>query len=320
MEDIPTIAKKRIIKDRRELLKDPLHDFGIYIEFDEENLKYAHVLIIGPSETRYEKGFYLFHIEYPNNYPFSPMKLTFLTSNGKTRMNPNLYVNGKVCISILGTWSGPGWTSCQTTKSVLLSLLTLFNMNPINNEPGYTDYTPETELASSYNKIIDYQNIYLGVYKMTKRNPHPSPALQVIMAKYVKENYVWYISKINENMHYNNQLISMSVYKLSEKLKYKELLIKFGKLIEYVDKLILSSDNKDIDNSVEKKDLNKQNDLVDNSEIQPNTDKKIKNKRKAPIKPSKDFEVGYKMISENDPGCYYIVKGYSSGNRWIKCK
>lgn len=29
------------------------------------------------------------------------------TGGGKVRFNPNLYNNGKVCLSLLGTWSGP---------------------------------------------------------------------------------------------------------------------------------------------------------------------------------------------------------------------
>ena len=36
------------------------------------------------------------------------------------RLNPNLYENGKVCLSLLGTWSGPGW---DPDSSTLLQLL-----------------------------------------------------------------------------------------------------------------------------------------------------------------------------------------------------
>lgn len=53
------------------------------------------------------------------------------------RFNPNLYANGKVCLSILGTWSGPGWTSVQTMLSTLISIQSLMNPTPYHNEPGY---------------------------------------------------------------------------------------------------------------------------------------------------------------------------------------
>ncbi len=39
-----------------------------------------------------------------------PAQVQFLTTGGGTvRFNPNLYNCGKVCLSLLGTWSGPSW-------------------------------------------------------------------------------------------------------------------------------------------------------------------------------------------------------------------
>ena len=39
-----------------------------------------------------------------------PAQVQFLTTGGGTvRFNPNLYHCGKVCLSLLGTWSGPSW-------------------------------------------------------------------------------------------------------------------------------------------------------------------------------------------------------------------
>lgn len=57
-------------------------------------------------------------------------------------MNPNLYECGKVCLSLLGTWSGrqnemwiPG---TSTMLQVLVSIQALIlNAKPFFNEPGY---------------------------------------------------------------------------------------------------------------------------------------------------------------------------------------
>ena len=46
---------------------------------------------------------------YPTEYPFKPPKVTYKTNDGFTRFNPNLYKNGKVCISLLNTWQGEQW-------------------------------------------------------------------------------------------------------------------------------------------------------------------------------------------------------------------
>jgi ubiquitin-protein ligase len=53
-----------------------------------------------------------------------PPKVKTMTTNGGTyRLNPNLYAEGKVCLSLLGTWQGPGWVSGSSTLlQVLISI------------------------------------------------------------------------------------------------------------------------------------------------------------------------------------------------------
>ena len=80
---------------------------------------------------------FIFDIEMPKDYPISPPKVKFINLNGQVRFHPNLYKCGKVCLSILNTWHGPGWTSVQTLSSVLLSIQSLMNEHPIQNEPGW---------------------------------------------------------------------------------------------------------------------------------------------------------------------------------------
>lgn len=60
------------------------------------------------------------------------------TGGGLTRFNPNLYADGKVCLSILGTWQGPGWQPGKSTlMQVLLSIQgMIFVPEPYFNEPG----------------------------------------------------------------------------------------------------------------------------------------------------------------------------------------
>ena len=62
-----------------------------------------HALITGPFDTPYEGGLFHFVIRFPPNYPLVPPRVAFMTTSGGTvRFNPNLYRNGKVCLSILG--------------------------------------------------------------------------------------------------------------------------------------------------------------------------------------------------------------------------
>ena len=158
-------ALRRIIRDIKEIKKNPLTAHGIYYEHDETDVLKGRALIIGPADTPYADGFYLFTFQFPANYPHAPPKVEFCTSDGVTRFNPNLYRTGKVCLSILNTWKGEPWSGCQTISSVLLALCTVLNDEPLLNEPGITkshrDY-------AAYNEIIRYKNIEVAILGMLR--------------------------------------------------------------------------------------------------------------------------------------------------------
>lgn len=87
------------------------------------------------------------------------MQLVYYYSGG-LRLNPNLYQCGKVCLSLLNTWTGSKseqWTPGKSTiLQVLLSIQALvLNAKPFFNEPGYVRMsgTPEGEKQSlAYNE------------------------------------------------------------------------------------------------------------------------------------------------------------------------
>ena len=89
----------------------------------------------------------MFDVSLGKDYPHRPPQVQFLTTSsflsqrGKhVRFNPNLYEGGKVCLSLLGTWDGPGWEpGVSTLLQVLVSLqaLILGNPEPYFNEPGF---------------------------------------------------------------------------------------------------------------------------------------------------------------------------------------
>ena len=154
-------AIKRIIsKDIKELQKLELDKHGVFIEFNENNILEAKAVIIGPENTPYENGLLFFKINFPQNYPYSPPDIRYY-SYSKVRIHPNLYVGhscdnfkGKVCLSIINTWSGPKWTTIMRIGSVLLSLLSILDDNPLRNEPGYESITGEYN--DLYNRIVEY--------------------------------------------------------------------------------------------------------------------------------------------------------------------
>ncbi|XP_075946417.1 ubiquitin-conjugating enzyme E2O isoform X1 [Anarhichas minor] len=137
----PAEAKKFFSTVRKEmvLLATSLPD-GIMVKTFEDRMDLFSSLIKGPTRTPYEDGLFLFDIQLPNIYPSVPPLFRYL-SQCSGRLNPNLYDNGKVCVSLLGTWIGKGterWTSKSSLLQVLISIQGLILVNePYYNEAGF---------------------------------------------------------------------------------------------------------------------------------------------------------------------------------------
>lgn len=189
------IAVKRILKDIKSLHDSNLNDLNIFFNTDDNNIFNLQVMIIGPNDTPYNYGFYLFDITFPQNYPFSPPHIKFSTQGLNIRLNPNLYVNGKVCLSLLNTWNGPQWTSCNTILSIILSIQSMILINnPLNNEPGYGEDNSIT--AQNYQHIIEYANYKIAIIKMINETPYKFICFQQNMIDNFKTNYTNIINHI----------------------------------------------------------------------------------------------------------------------------
>lgn len=129
---------------------------SIFLRIDDDRMDCIKAMIIGPKDTPYENGCFLFDIFLPLEYNQSCPSVKSMTTNGGLyRYNPNLYADGvssdsfcealltvqKVCLSLLGTWSGPGWISGKSTLlQVLISIQSLILCEePYINEPGWSN-------------------------------------------------------------------------------------------------------------------------------------------------------------------------------------
>ncbi|CAN7983938.1 unnamed protein product [Ixodes hexagonus] len=178
---------------------------GVFIAPDERNITKIHALVTGPFDTPYEGGFFYFLLKCPSDYPIQPPRVRFMTTDyGSVRFNPNLYRNGKVCLSILGTWTGPAWSPAQSLASVLISIQSLLNENPYYNEPGY-DQERNPGDASRYNDIIQHETIRVAVCSMVEAclsgsTDYPS-ALRDVVEKSFPEFYDAYETIVKKKMH-----------------------------------------------------------------------------------------------------------------------
>ena len=115
---------------------------SIFVRTDSENIHLLKALIIGPDETPYSLGCFEFDLCIPDKYPNFPPRCKIVTTGNQTfRFNPNLYANGKVCLSLIGTWPGAPeeqWDpKLSTLLQVFISIQSLILVaDPYYNEPG----------------------------------------------------------------------------------------------------------------------------------------------------------------------------------------
>ncbi|XP_076283788.1 BIR repeat containing ubiquitin-conjugating enzyme isoform X2 [Lasioglossum baleicum] len=128
---------------------------SVFVRCDTDRLDVMKVLITGPAETPYANGCFEFDVYFPPDYPNSPMLINLETTGRHTvRFNPNLYNDGKICLSILNTWHGrpeEKWNAHTSSfLQVLVSIQSLILVSePYFNEPGYERSRGTTSGAQS---------------------------------------------------------------------------------------------------------------------------------------------------------------------------
>ena len=226
-------ALKRIINiDMKRVEEANLNEQGIFIEFDEKDMFRAKAMIIGPKDTIYENAYLFFTIEFPKKYPFEPPVVTYKPQN-TVRIHPNIYVNGKVCLSILGTWSGPSWTSAMDIINVLITIQSLLDDNPLCNEPGYEKIVPSKKhIHNDYNMVIEYNTYNSLILGRLHTKFEDFDNFKKDMIEYFEKNKTNIIKKIEKNMEkYKDKLsVRIGIYNIYETIDYQYLHDKYLKI------------------------------------------------------------------------------------------
>jgi ubiquitin-protein ligase len=237
---------KRLIRDVKYMRNQPLKDQGIYYIHDESNILKGYGLLIGPKDTPYANGYYLFEFNFPVDYPHSPPLVNYKTNDGKTRFHPNLYRNGKVCLSILNTWPGEQWSGCQTINSILLTLYSIFTEEPFLHEPGITKSYVDFH---SYHELIRYRNITYAmtdVFKTTYAKSMCPELYEIMKADFIthyseRYNYILdasakyceYLKKKYLDIH-ETHTIKCSLYEFNMPIQYESAIDKMMNIQEYL--------------------------------------------------------------------------------------
>lgn len=155
---------------------------SIFVRIDEHRPDVLRALIIGPAGTPYQNGVFVFDMLLDEDYPQKPPKMRFLTTGGgNIRFNPNLYDNGLVCLSLLGTWKGPSWQPSESTiLQVLVSIQGLVLVaDPYYNEPGY--HKPASGSDPLGERYMRLQRLHTLRYSMLPALLAPDPLFEDVI-------------------------------------------------------------------------------------------------------------------------------------------
>ena len=89
-------SKELLKKQSRDLSKNSDLPFNVGLIDDNDYYKWS-VLFTGPEDTIFEGGFFKAILTFPEDFPQNPPEMRFITE----MFHPNIYKDGKVCISIL---------------------------------------------------------------------------------------------------------------------------------------------------------------------------------------------------------------------------
>ncbi|VDM37229.1 unnamed protein product [Toxocara canis] len=163
---------------------------SVFVRCAEERLDVMKVLITGPSDTPYMNGCFEFDVWFPTDYPNSPMHVNLETTGNHTvRFNPNLYNDGKVCLSVLNTWHGrpeERWNpETSSFLQVIVSMQSLILVSePYFNEPGYerSKCTQAGQQASrDYDANIRQATVRWAMLEMIR---HPPVAFRDVVMRH----------------------------------------------------------------------------------------------------------------------------------------
>lgn len=135
------MALKRLQSEYKSICKDINMCYSIFPIDD--NLFKWNFIVVGPPDTIYEGGIFNGYIVFSLEYPITPPSVYF-----NNIIHPNVYEDGKVCISILHEGVDnmghekpcERWTPSYTVDSIMVSIVSILS-SPNFESPANVKYS-----------------------------------------------------------------------------------------------------------------------------------------------------------------------------------
>ncbi|KAK2952110.1 putative Ubiquitin-conjugating enzyme E2 T [Blattamonas nauphoetae] len=131
------LAQKRVQKELKAFTTSPPPLCALWQKG--ERINELEAVIEGPEQTPYEGGFFYLTISCPDNYPFAPPVVRFITPI----FHPNIDSNGRICLDILDPPPKGSWSPSQNLSTILISLRVLLSdanpTDPLDMEAVFSD-------------------------------------------------------------------------------------------------------------------------------------------------------------------------------------
>ncbi|XP_017040016.1 (E3-independent) E2 ubiquitin-conjugating enzyme UBE2O [Drosophila ficusphila] len=162
---------------------------GVIVRAYEDRMDLMSVMMVGPQRTPYQNALFFFDFQMGRDYPKSPPVCHYI-SYCTERLNPNLYEEGKVCVSLLGTWSGRDsevWSYSSTMLQVLVSIQGLILVDePYYNEAGY-EKQRGTQLGNENSRVYNEMAIIKIAHSTVKQLQNPPLIFRNELIEHFKE-------------------------------------------------------------------------------------------------------------------------------------
>mmetsp|Transcript_22759 Transcript_22759/g.23695 ORF Transcript_22759/g.23695 Transcript_22759/m.23695 type:complete len:154 (+) Transcript_22759:41-502(+) len=132
----------RLKKELNNLTIQPICDSTVVLDGDNDIRNWV-IILKGPPESPYSEGTFKIKFAFPDNYPFKPPEVKFIT----TVYHPNVKLDsGEICLDVFNS----SWLPTQNTSEILEKIVSMLK-SPSTGSPL------EPDIANEFtNKYDDY--------------------------------------------------------------------------------------------------------------------------------------------------------------------